>query len=162
MAARAKRPPVTSAIRALRTAGVEFTTHIFEYERYPGAAGAAEALGVSAHEVIKTLVMESDSRDPMLVLMHGDLEVSTKALARAVGVKSIAPTTPKQARRVTGYQVGGISPFGVESELPIYTNRTVFDLDRLYINAGKRGFLVGMPTSDVLRLIEPVMLDIAG
>ena len=153
---------MTPAIRILREAGVDFTPYQFEYERHPGAEGAAIAIGTPLHGVIKTLVMESDANAALLVLMHGDLEVSTKALARELGVKSVAPTTPELAHRLTGYRVGGISPFGTKTKLPVYAQKTISELDQVQINAGKRGFLVGMATADLLALLEPTLMEIVA
>ena len=116
---------------------------------------SARELGVSEHAVIKTLVMEDDARKPMIVLMHGDREVSTKALARIVGVKTIAPCAPAVADRHSGYQVGGTSPFGTRRAMPVYAQRTLADLPRVYVNGGKRGYLVGMAPADLVRVLAP-------
>ncbi|RCK81276.1 MAG: Transcriptional regulator [Candidatus Ozemobacter sibiricus] len=147
------QPPVTLAVRFLRDRQIPFSTHLYDYRDHGGAAWAAEALGLPPGQVIKTLVFETDDRRPLLVLMPGTLEVSTKALARHLGVKAVAPCEPAKAQRLTGYQVGGISPFGTRQALPIYVERSIFALPRLYINGGKRGFLVGLVPADLRRAL---------
>ena len=153
--------PVTNAVRMLREHKVDFTHHPYEYEERGGTAVSARELGVSEHAVIKTLVMEDDARRPMIVLMHGDREVSTKALARIAGVKTIAPCAPAVADRHSGYQVGGTSPFGTRRTMPVYAQRTLADLPRVYVNGGKRGYLVGMAPADLVRILAPALVDIA-
>ena len=153
--------PVTSAIRVLREHGVDFTHHPYAYEERGGTAVSARELGVSEHAVIKTLVMEDDAKKPMIVLMHGDREVSTKALARILGVKTIVPCAPAVADRHSGYQVGGTSPFGTRRAMPVYAPRTLADLPRLYVTGGKRGYLVGMAPADLVRVLAPTLVDIA-
>ena len=110
---------------------------------------------------MKTLVMEDDARQPLLVLMHGDRQVSTKELARVIGVKTISPCSPETATRHTGYMVGGTSPFGTRKALPIYVERTVLDLPRIYINGGKRGYLVGLDPAEVVRILQPTLVAVA-
>lgn len=134
--------PVTTAVRFLRERKVEFTPHLYEYVEKGGTGESARQLGVDEHAVIKTLVFETSEKKPLIVLMHGDREVSTKNLARHLGVKSVEPATAEMATKVTGYQFGGTSPFGTKIKLPVYAERTIFELDRMYINGGKRGFLV--------------------
>lgn len=134
--------PITPGVRFLRDKEIRFTPHLYPYEEHGGTARSAACLNVPEHAVIKTLVMESDARRPLLVLMHGDCEVSTKQLARRIGAKQVTPCEPAVAQKHTGYLVGGTSPFGTRKALPIYVERTIFDLDRIYINGGKRGFLV--------------------
>jgi Cys-tRNA(Pro) deacylase len=134
--------PVTPAIRMLREKKIDFTPHLYAYEERGGTRHSAEALGVDEHAVIKTLVMVTDTKQPLIVLMHGDCEVSTKGLARTLEVKSVQPATPDQAQKLTGYLVGGTSPFGTRNELPVYAERTIFKLAKIYINGGKRGFLI--------------------
>ena len=147
--------PNTLAIRFLRTKRVPFHPHVYQYEEHGGTRHAAESLGVPEHAVIKTLVMEIDARNPLLVLMHGDHEVSLKQLARTLGVKQVMPCTPEIAHKYTGYQVGGISPFGTRHALPVYVEASIFELDIIYINGGKRGFLVEIEPQ-VLETILPV------
>jgi len=151
--------PVTAAVRALRDHDVVFTDHPYEYEERGGTAVSARKLGVSEHAVIKTLVMEDDARKPMLVLMHGDREVSTKNLARQLGVKSIAPCEPVVADRHSGYQVGGTSPFGTKRAMPVYMQRTIADLPYLYVNGGRRGYLLGMKPADLVRVLKPTLVE---
>jgi Cys-tRNA(Pro) deacylase len=145
--------PVTPAVRLLRERGIPFDPLLYAYEDHGGAPRAAAELGVSLHAVVKTLVMETDERKPLLVLMHGDLEVSTKRLARALGVKRVAPCDPAAAQKHTGYMVGGISPLGTRVRMPVYAERSVLDLDRIYLNGGKRGFLVALSPTDLARII---------
>ena len=145
--------PVTPGIRFLREKKVPFTAHPYPYEEHGGTAHAASVLGVPEHAVIKTLVMESDSRRVFLVLMHGDREVSTKQLARLLGAKRVSPCDTVGAQKATGYLVGGISPFGTRKDLPVYVERTVFDLDRIFINGGKRGFLVEIEPGELRRIL---------
>ena len=136
--------PVTPAVRVLREKGVAFEPHLYGYEERGGTRRSAEALGVDEHSVIKTLVMETDAREPIVVLMHGDREVSTKQLARHLGVKLVRPCDFAAAQKHTGYLVGGTSPFGTRMHLHVYAERTIFDLPKIYINGGKRGFLVSI------------------
>ena len=136
--------PITSAIRVLREKKVEFEPHVFEYVEKGGTRHSAEVLGVDEHAVIKTLVFETNEKKPLIVLMHGDREVSTKNLARYLNVKTVAPVAPEKASKLTGYLVGGTSPFGVKTKMPIYAEKTIFDLEQIYINGGKRGLLVAI------------------
>ena len=155
------RVPVTPAVRALRAAGVAFTEHLYEYEEHGGTAVSARELGVDEHSVVKTLVMENDTREPLVVLMHGDRMVSTQRLARAIGARRIVPCDPAVAQKHSGYMVGGTSPFGTRRAMPVYMERTILDLARIYINGGKRGFLVGLDPREVARLLAPVVVDVA-
>jgi len=141
--------PVTPAVRLLREKAIAFEPHLYSYEERGGTQRSAAELGVDEHAVIKTLVMETDSREPLIVLMHGDREVSTKELARTLRVKSVSPCEPAVAQRHTGYQVGGTSPFGTRKRLAVYAEKTIFDLPRIYINGGKRGFLVSIGPADL-------------
>jgi Cys-tRNA(Pro) deacylase len=151
--------PVTAAVRVLREHEVDFTHHPYEYEERGGTAVSARELGVDEHAVIKTLVMEDDAKKPLVMLMHGDREVSTRNLARQLGVKSISPCDPVTADRHSGYQVGGTSPFGTRRSMPVYLQRTIADLPYLYVNGGRRGYLVGMPPADLVRVLQPVLVD---
>ena len=152
--------PVTPAVRALRGAGVPFTEHLYRYEEHGGTRVSARELGVDEHAVIKTLVMEDEAKHPLIVLMHGDLEVSTKELARAIGRKRVEPCKPDVANRHSGYLVGGTSPFGTRKAMPVYMERTILDLPRLYINGGARGFLVGLAPADVVRVLNPTPVEV--
>jgi Cys-tRNA(Pro) deacylase len=156
-----EKMPVTAAIRALRAAGVAYTEHPYEYEEKGGTAVSSRKLGVEEHSVVKTLVMEDDRKKPLIVLMHGDRDVSTKELARAIGAKSVAPCSPEDAHRHSGYIVGGISPFGTRRPMPIYMEGTILDLPKIYINGGRRGFLVGIRPGDVARILSAVPLRVA-
>jgi len=152
--------PVTPAVRALRGAGVPFTEHLYRYEEHGGTRVSARELGVDEHAVVKTLVMEDDARSPLIVLMHGDLEVSTKQLARAIGRKHVEPCKPDVANRHSGYLVGGTSPFGTRKAMPVYVERTILDLSRIYINGGARGFLIGLAPADLVRVLNPTPVDV--
>jgi Cys-tRNA(Pro) deacylase len=136
--------PITPAIRLLRENKIEFEPHIYEYVEKGGTKHSAETLKVNEHAVIKTLVFETNEKKPLIVLMHGDLQVSAKELARILKVKTIAPAAPEKAAKLTGYLVGGTSPFGTKTKMPVYAERTIFDLEKIYINGGKRGFLVAI------------------
>ena len=152
---------MSSAVRALLAAGVPFTDHFYEYRDHGGTAWAAESLGLDEGAVVKTLVMEDDQRAPLVVLMHGDREVSTKALARILGTSSIRPCAPDVAERHSGYKVGGTSPFGLKKPLPIYMEASIADLDRIYVNGGKRGYLVGIAPADAVRVLRPTAVAVA-
>ncbi len=152
--------PVTNAIRELRAAKIEYEPFVYDYVERGGTAASARALGVSEHQVIKTLVLEDEQKRPLIALMHGDHEVSTKALARHLGVKSIAPCVPPVADRHSGYQVGGTSPFGTKKKMPVYAQITIRDLDHIYINGGKRGFLVKLTPKDALGLLQAELVAI--
>lgn len=153
--------PVTAAIRVLRAAGVEHVPHRYDYEPRGGTRHSAACLGVDEHQVIKTLVMQDDAGRPLVVLMHGDREVSTKALARQLGVKSIEPCEPAVADRHSGYQVGGTSPFGLRRAMPIYMEASIAALPVLYVNGGKRGLLVSMAPSELVAVLRPTLVDVA-
>ena len=153
--------PTTPAIRVLREHGVAFTGHSYAYEERGGTAVSARELGVPEHAIIKTLVMEDDARHPLIVLMHGDREVSTKSLARFLGVKTITPCDPAIADRHSGYQVGGTSPFGTRRKMPVFMQQTIVDVPRVYINGGRRGYLVGLAPADIVRVLAPTLVDIA-
>jgi Cys-tRNA(Pro) deacylase len=156
-----EKAPVTPAVRALRAAGVVFTDHLYDYEEKGGTAVSARELGVDEHSVVKTLVMENEDKQPMVVLMRGDKQVSTKELARIIGVKSIQPCNPETANRHTGYMVGGTSPFGMRKQMPVYMEKSILDLPRIYINGGKRGYLVGVAPVDVTKVLAPKLVSIA-
>jgi Cys-tRNA(Pro) deacylase len=152
---------VTPAIRLLKAGAVSFSLHPYAYEEKGGTQTASAALGVAEHGVIKTLVMEDDSRKPFIVLMHGDKQVSAKALARQLGVKTVHPCTPQKAEKITGYTVGGISPFGTRLLLPIYMEASISQLPEIYINAGKRGLLFSMKPLELVRILHPVLVTVA-
>lgn len=156
------KPPVTPAVRALRAARVAFEDHLYTYEERGGTAVSARELGVDEHAVIKTLVMEDDAARPLIILMHGNLQVSTKELARQLGTKRIAPCSPETAEKHTGYQVGGTSPFGTRKPLPVYIEATILDLPRIWINGGKRGYLVSLSPADLVRVLNPQPVRVGG
>ncbi len=155
------KTPSTPAIRLLRDAGVPFTEHPYRYEEKGGTRVSARELGVDEHAVVKTLVMEDDAGRPLVVLMHGDREVSTKALARQLGCKAVQICRPEIANRHSGYQVGGTSPFGTRRAMPVYVERSILELERIYVNGGSRGFLVGVAPADVVRVLSPTLVDVA-
>lgn len=154
------KTPVTAAIRALRQAKVSFGEHLYTYEEKGGTAVSARELGVDEHSVVKTLIMEDEAKAPLVVLMHGDRQVSTKELARAIGVKAVSPCAPDTAQRHSGYQVGGTSPFGTRKEMPVYLEESVLELPLLYINGGHRGFLVSMSPAELVRVLKPVLVRV--
>lgn len=155
------KPPVTAAIRVLREAGVAFGEHPYHYEAKGGTAVSARELGVDEQSVVKTLVMEDERQAPLVVLMHGDRQVSTKELARAIGVKSVSPCSPETAQRHSGYLVGGTSPFGTKKQMPVYLEESILSLPLLYINGGSRGFLVSMEPCELVRVLKPVLVKVA-
>lgn len=146
--------PITPAIRVLREKKVEFEPHIFDYVEKGGTKHSAQTLGIDEHSVVKTLVFETNEKKPLIVLMHGDLQVSTKELARVLKVKTIAPVVPEKANKLTGYLVGGTSPFGAKPKMTVYVEKTIFELDKIYINGGKRGFLVAIEPKVLLEVLQ--------
>jgi Cys-tRNA(Pro) deacylase len=152
--------PVTPAVRVLKAEEVEFTSHLYAYEEHGGTEVSARELGVDKHTVVKTIVMEDDNRKPLVVLMHGDLQISGKQLARLIGAKSVLPCSPETALKHTGYLVGGTSPFGTRMAMPVYMEETILNLPRMYINGGKRGYLVGIDPKDAVRVLKPVMVKV--
>ena len=155
------KTPSTPATRLLREKGIAYTEHPYRYEEHGGTRVSARELGVDEHAVVKTLVMEDENAAPLIVLMHGDREVSTKQLARQIGRKSIQPCRPEVASRHSGYLVGGTSPFGTRKAMPVFVQRTVLDLEKIYLNGGSRGFLVGIAPADVVRVLSPTLVDVA-
>jgi Cys-tRNA(Pro) deacylase len=151
----------TPATVLLSREGVAFTEHYYEYVEHGGTGVSSSALGVPEHEVVKTLVMETERGDPLIVLMHGDRKVSTKELARVAGVKRIFPCKPEVAQRHSGYLVGGTSPFGTRKAMPVYLERSVLGLPRIYINGGRRGYLLGMDSAELTRVLAHVLVDVA-
>jgi Cys-tRNA(Pro) deacylase len=152
---------MTAAVRALLAAGVDFTDHFYEYREHGGTRWASEALGVPEHAVIKTLLMRDDRGRPLVVLMHGDREVSTRALARVLGAGSVGPCPPEEAERHSGYRVGGTSPFGLRKPLPVYMEGSIQDLPRIFVNGGRRGYLVGLSPADLVRVLRPAAVEAA-
>lgn len=155
------KTPVTQAIRVLREHKVDFSEHLYKYEDKGGTRVSARELGVDEHCVIKTLVMEDDRKQALIVLMHGDCEVSTRNLARQIGAKHVEPCDPKTADRHSGYMVGGTSPFGTRHPMPVYMEAGIAELAKVYINGGKRGFLIGITPQELMRVLNPVSVDVA-
>jgi len=155
------KAPMTTAVRELKRMGVSFTEHPYTYVEHGGTATFAREFGVDEHAVVKTLVMEDDAKRPLVVLMHGDREVSTKELARILGVKTIQPCAPETAERHSGYMVGGTSPFGLRKAMPIYMEQTILGLPRIYINGGKRGFLIGLDPKELAKVLNPTPVNVA-
>lgn len=154
------KAPVSPGVRELRAHNVKFTDHLYEYEEKGGTAVSARELGVDEHVVVKTLVMEDEGKNPLVVLMHGDLKVSTKELARVAGVKTISPCSPETANRHSGYMVGGTSPFGTRRRMPVYMELTILGLPKIYINGGRRGYLVGLDPREVVRVLSPTLVEV--
>jgi Cys-tRNA(Pro) deacylase len=157
----ARKEPVTQAVRALRAAAVAFDGHPYDYVEGGGTAQFARSQGVDEHLVIKTLIMEDEDGHPIIVLMHGDLQVSTRALARELGAKQVRPCDPMTANRHSGYQVGGTSPFGTRRISPVYCEASIAELPRIYINGGRRGYIISLRTQDALRLLKPRLVKVS-
>jgi len=152
--------PSTPATRLLREQGVPYTEHLYRYEERGGTAVSSRELGVEEHAVVKTLVMEDEDGEPFVVLMHGDREVSTKALARQIGKRTVRICKPEAANRHSGYQVGGTSPFGTRKRMRVYLEKTVPDVAKIYVNGGSRGFLVGMAPAVLMKVLSPVLVEV--
>jgi Cys-tRNA(Pro) deacylase len=158
-----KRPShsETPATQFLKKNGVAYREHFYEYVEHGGAGRGAEELGVPGNEVVKTLVMEDERGAPLVVLMHGDRKVSTKNLARQAGRKRVEPCRPEVAQRHSGYQVGGTSPFGTRKPMPVYMERSILDLPQMYVNGGRRGFLVCLAPAELVRVLAPELVEVA-
>jgi Cys-tRNA(Pro) deacylase len=154
------KSPVTAAIRVLRQAAVAFGEHPYNYQDKGGTAVSARELDLPERSVVKTLIMEDERKSPLVVLMHGDLQVSTKELARVIGVKTVSPCSPDDAQRHSGYLVGGTSPFGTKKPMPVYLEATVLSLPLVYINGGSRGFLVSMEPAELVRVLKPTLVEV--
>ena len=152
---------MTPALALLEAQGIAFSQHTYEYVEHGGTEVPAQSLGVPERHIVKTLVMEDEARRPLIVLMHGDRKVSTKNLARQAGRKRIEPCTPEAAQRHTGYQVGGTSPFATRKDLPVFAERSIFELAEIYINGGQRGLLVKMRSADLASALAPTLVDVA-
>lgn len=153
--------PETPATRFLRSHGIAHSNHLYDYEEHGGTRVSARELNVDEHAVVKTLVMEDEQAKPLIVLMHGDRKVSTKELARQIGCKKVEPCKPETANRHTGFLVGGTSPFGTKKRLPVYLEKSILDLPLVYINGGRRGYLVGVHPHDILRVLQPKVVEVA-
>ncbi|KUM02031.1 Cys-tRNA(Pro) deacylase [Chromobacterium subtsugae] len=156
------KAPVTQAVRALREHKVDYTEHLYKYEDKGGTTVSARELGVDEHAVVKTLIMEDDNKRPLIVLMHGDREVGTGMLAKQIGAKKVHPCDPKTADKHSGYQVGGTSPFGTRHPMPVYMEASIAELPVIYLNGGKRGFLVGVSPQEVIRVLNPTLVNAAA
>ena len=152
--------PMTAAIRVLQAQGVEFEPCLYKYEEKGGTAHSAQELGVDEHSVVKTLIMETDTREGIIVLMHGDMQVSTKQLARILGAKTVSPCKPEVADKRSGYKVGGTSPFGTKQAMKVYMEASIGELGKIYINGGSRGFLIAISPQDVIRVLTPTLVSI--
>lgn len=163
MAKKSAHVSETPATQFLRRHGVVWTEHVYDYVEHGGTSESSTQLGLPEHDVVKTLVMQDERAVPLIVLMHGDRQVSTKNLARQAGVKSIEPCKPDVAQRHSGYQVGGTSPFGTRKPMPVYVEDSILALERIYINGGRRGFLVGIAPSVLTALLDarPVQCALA-
>jgi Cys-tRNA(Pro) deacylase len=139
---------------------VQYTEHEFEYKEHGGTSHSSSSLGVPEHSVVKTLIMEDEKGGPLVVLMHGDRKVSTKELARQAGVKRIAPCKPETATRHSGYLIGGTSPFGTRKAMPVFLEKSVLALPRIYINGGRRGYLLGMDPAELTRVLAPKLVEV--
>lgn len=157
---RAKKPPVTAAIRVLRANDVEYTPHLYDYVPQGGAQASSSALEVPLHQVVKTLIFEDEAASPFVVLMHGDARVNTGELARQLEVKRVMPCAPEVAQKHSGYLVGGTSPFGTKRTMPIYIEESILSLPWILINGGKRGFLVQLAPSDISRVLSPDVVTV--
>ena len=154
------KTPVTAAIRMLRQHKAVFSDHLYAYEEKGGTAVSARELGVDEHAVIKTLMMKDETKRPLIVLMHGDREVSTKNLTRYIGVKTISPCVPDITNKHSGYMVGGTSPFGTRKAMPVYMQASIAALEKIYINGGKRGYLVGLAPQTVIDILKPELVEV--
>lgn len=161
MSLRAGAAPETAATRFLRAQGMAFSCHLYAYEEHGGTKISARELQVDEHAVIKTLVFEDENARPLIILMHGDCKVSAKELARQITCKKVQPCTPEVANRHTGYLVGGTSPFGTKKTLPVYLEQSILDLALIYINGGRRGFLLGIAPHELQRVLAPKMVNVA-
>jgi Cys-tRNA(Pro) deacylase len=153
--------PITPAVRVLRQKKISFIPYIHRYEEHGGTQLAAEMIGVPENFVIKTLVMETNEKKPLIILMHGNLEVSTKQMARIIGTKQVQPCDAGTAQRYTGYQFGGTSPFGTRHPLPVYVEKTILDLQKIYINGGKRGFIIEINPQDLRTAFHITLVEAA-
>ena len=160
MAKRSAHVSETPATQWLRQHGIAFTEHAYDYVEHGGTAESARQLGMPEHEVVKTLVMQDEHASPLVVLMHGDRSVSLKALAREIGCKRVEPCRPDVAQRHSGYLIGGTSPFGLRKPMPMFVEASVLALARICINGGRRGYLLGMPPAEIVRVLSPVLVDV--
>ncbi len=156
-----EKNPVTPAVRVLREQKVDFSEHPYKYVEHGGTSSFAREFHVDEHRVVKTLIMEDEAKRPLIVLMHGDRQVSTKELARIMGVKKVEPCAPETAQKNSGYLVGGTSPFGTRKKMPVYMEETILALPLIFINGGKRGYLIGIDPKEVARVLKPTLVRVA-
>lgn len=154
-----RHAPETPAVRFLKAHGIAFSSHVYAYEEHGGTRVSARELNVDEHAVVKTLVFADENARPLIVLMHGDCKVSTRELARQIGCKKVEPCAPEAANRHTGYLVGGTSPFATRKPMPVYIEKSILDLPLIYINGGRRGFLVGVQPHEIMRVLQPKEVD---
>ena len=154
--------PETQATKYLKANKVPYASHLYAYEEHGGTKVSARELNVDEHAVVKTLIFEDENAKPLIVLMHGDRKVSTKELARQIGCKKVEPCKPEVANRHTGYLVGGTSPFGTKKAMPVFIEKSILDLPLIYINGGRRGFLVGIHPHDIVRTLKPKAVTAAS
>lgn len=154
--------PTTQATLFLKSNGVAYTDHLHAYEEHGGTSVWARELGVDEHAVVKTLIMENELKKPLIVLMHGDRKVSTKELARQVGCKMVEPCKPEVANKHSGFLVGGTSPFGTKTKMPVYVEHSILDMERIYINGGRRGYLVGIDPKELRRVLAVEEVEVAA
>lgn len=159
--ARTDNAPETQATKALKAARIAFSAHLYAYEEHGGTRVSARELNVPEHHVVKTLIFEDEAAQPLVVLMHGDCKVSAKELARQIGCKKVEPCKPEVANRHTGFLVGGTSPFGTRKKMPVYIEQTILDLPLIYINGGRRGFLVGVHPHDIVPVLGARPVSVA-
>ncbi|PLX93556.1 MAG: Cys-tRNA(Pro) deacylase [Desulfuromonas sp.] len=153
--------PITPAIRLLRQKKIDFTPHLYAYEEKGGTTVSARELGVDEHGVIKTLIMEDDGKQPLIILMHGDRQVSTRELARQISARSVTPCAVDVANRHSGYLVGGTSPLATRRPMPVYVEASILELPRIYLNGGKRGFLIGIAPEVLTTLLNATPVNVA-
>ena len=154
------KTPSTPAVRLLRELKIPYSEHLYTYEEHGGTQVAARSLGVPEHAVVKTLILEDEAGHPLVMLMHGDQEVSTKALARQLGCKAVHLCTPDVAHKHSGYLVGGTSPLGTRKAMPVYVEQSILVLERIYVNGGSRGFLVELAPSELVRVLKPTPVEV--
>jgi Cys-tRNA(Pro) deacylase len=156
-----KTTPETLATQALKAAKVAFEGHLYDYEEHGGTKVSAQKLGVDEYSIVKTLIMQNEAKQPLVVLMHGTASVSTKELARQAKVKSVEPCPPEVAQRHSGYLIGGTSPFGTRKRMPVFLEASVAQLPRIWINGGRRGFLVSLDPQELIRVLQPQLVTVA-
>lgn len=159
--AKSPKSPVTAAVRLLKSQHISYRELFYDYLERGGTGHLVSQLGVDEHLVVKTLIMETDAKKPLVILMHGDRSVSLKNMARFLGVKTVAPCAPQQAEHYSGYRVGGTSPFGTRRTMPIYVEKTILELERIYINGGHRGFILEMSPQDMAKVLKPTPVEVA-